>query len=95
MEEKEGGAEEEEGRIKSRGGGGVLLQSNNEVRQTLGFRSGVHNRKHQQLRIHDMATKIIFFTVNGRPEQAEFPVDCPAQDVKGRNYLYLKCSYLY
>ncbi|KAM3607943.1 uncharacterized protein V6R79_016685 [Siganus canaliculatus] len=29
-----------------------------------------------------MATKIIFFTVNGRPEQAEFPVDCPAQDVK-------------
>lgn len=32
----------------------------------------------------DMATKIIYFTVNGRPEQAEFPVDCPAQDVKGR-----------
>ncbi|XP_029567382.1 high affinity cGMP-specific 3',5'-cyclic phosphodiesterase 9A isoform X2 [Salmo trutta] len=30
----------------------------------------------------DMATKIIYFTVNGRPEQAEFPVDCPAQDVK-------------
>ncbi|KAG9349097.1 hypothetical protein JZ751_029417 [Albula glossodonta] len=29
-----------------------------------------------------MATKIIYFTVNGRPEQAEFPVDCPAQDVK-------------
>ncbi|XP_029315174.1 high affinity cGMP-specific 3',5'-cyclic phosphodiesterase 9A [Cottoperca gobio] len=29
-----------------------------------------------------MATKIIFFTVNGRPEQAEFPVDCPAQDIK-------------
>ncbi|KAI4902568.1 hypothetical protein NFI96_010248 [Prochilodus magdalenae] len=29
-----------------------------------------------------METKIIYFTVNGRPEQAEFPVDCPAQDVK-------------
>ncbi|XP_076857261.1 uncharacterized protein LOC143511542 [Brachyhypopomus gauderio] len=29
-----------------------------------------------------MDTKIIYFTVNGRPEQAEFPVDCPAQDVK-------------
>ncbi|KAM9347689.1 high affinity cGMP-specific 3',5'-cyclic phosphodiesterase 9A [Symphorus nematophorus] len=29
-----------------------------------------------------MATKIIYFTVNGRPEQAEFPPDCPAQDVK-------------
>ncbi|XP_028847505.1 high affinity cGMP-specific 3',5'-cyclic phosphodiesterase 9A isoform X1 [Denticeps clupeoides] len=29
-----------------------------------------------------MATKIIYFTVNGRPERAEFPVDCPAQDVK-------------
>ncbi|XP_077392464.1 high affinity cGMP-specific 3',5'-cyclic phosphodiesterase 9A isoform X3 [Festucalex cinctus] len=29
-----------------------------------------------------MATKIIYFTVNGRPEQAEFPVNCPAQDVK-------------
>ncbi|TMS06120.1 High affinity cGMP-specific 3',5'-cyclic phosphodiesterase 9A [Larimichthys crocea] len=29
-----------------------------------------------------MATKIIYFTVNGRPEQAEFPMDCPAQDVK-------------
>ncbi|CAL8240747.1 unnamed protein product [Merluccius merluccius] len=31
-----------------------------------------------------MATKIIYFTVNGRPEQAEFPLDCPAQDVKGK-----------
>ncbi|TDH07175.1 hypothetical protein EPR50_G00122020 [Perca flavescens] len=29
-----------------------------------------------------MATKIIYFTVNGRQERAEFPVDCPAQDVK-------------
>ncbi|XP_035030906.1 high affinity cGMP-specific 3',5'-cyclic phosphodiesterase 9A [Hippoglossus stenolepis] len=29
-----------------------------------------------------MATKILYFTVNGKPEQAEFPVDCPAQDVK-------------
>ncbi|XP_053482525.1 high affinity cGMP-specific 3',5'-cyclic phosphodiesterase 9A [Ictalurus furcatus] len=29
-----------------------------------------------------METKIIYFTVNGRPEQAEFPIDCPAQDVK-------------
>ncbi|KAJ8012580.1 hypothetical protein DPEC_G00044340 [Dallia pectoralis] len=29
-----------------------------------------------------MATKTIYFTVNGRPEQAEFPADCPAQDVK-------------
>ncbi|XP_056903884.1 high affinity cGMP-specific 3',5'-cyclic phosphodiesterase 9A isoform X1 [Takifugu flavidus] len=33
-------------------------------------------------RIHDMATKTIYFTVNGRPEQAEFPVDCPSLDVK-------------
>ncbi|MCJ8732479.1 hypothetical protein PDJAM_G00211810 [Pangasius djambal] len=29
-----------------------------------------------------MESKIIYFTVNGRPEQAEFPIDCPAQDVK-------------
>ncbi|XP_077584315.1 high affinity cGMP-specific 3',5'-cyclic phosphodiesterase 9A isoform X2 [Stigmatopora nigra] len=29
-----------------------------------------------------MASKIIYFTVNGRPEQAEIPVNCPAQDVK-------------
>nr|XP_020462276.1 high affinity cGMP-specific 3',5'-cyclic phosphodiesterase 9A-like isoform X2 [Monopterus albus] len=29
-----------------------------------------------------METKIIYFTMNGRPEQAEFPLDCPAQDVK-------------
>ncbi|XP_072326751.1 high affinity cGMP-specific 3',5'-cyclic phosphodiesterase 9A isoform X2 [Scyliorhinus torazame] len=27
-------------------------------------------------------TKIIYFVVDGRPEQAEFPSDCPAQDVK-------------
>ncbi|XP_038645958.1 high affinity cGMP-specific 3',5'-cyclic phosphodiesterase 9A isoform X3 [Scyliorhinus canicula] len=27
-------------------------------------------------------TKIIYFVVEGRPEQAEFPSDCPAQDVK-------------
>ncbi|XP_072435956.1 high affinity cGMP-specific 3',5'-cyclic phosphodiesterase 9A isoform X4 [Chiloscyllium punctatum] len=27
-------------------------------------------------------TKIIYFSVDGRPEQAEFPSDCPAQDVK-------------
>lgn len=42
-------------------------------------------QRYHWLRIHDMATKIIYFTVNGRPEQAEFPVDCPAQDVKGRS----------
>ncbi|XP_054643102.1 high affinity cGMP-specific 3',5'-cyclic phosphodiesterase 9A isoform X2 [Dunckerocampus dactyliophorus] len=30
----------------------------------------------------EMETKMIYFTVNGRPEQAEFPLDCPAQDVK-------------
>ncbi|XP_030613946.1 high affinity cGMP-specific 3',5'-cyclic phosphodiesterase 9A [Archocentrus centrarchus] len=29
-----------------------------------------------------MEAKVIYFTVNGRPEQAEFPVNCPAQDVK-------------
>ncbi|XP_028664141.1 high affinity cGMP-specific 3',5'-cyclic phosphodiesterase 9A [Erpetoichthys calabaricus] len=29
-----------------------------------------------------MAVKLIYFTVNGRPEQAEFREDCPAQDVK-------------
>ncbi|CAL8378271.1 unnamed protein product [Boreogadus saida] len=29
-----------------------------------------------------MATKIIYFTVNGRPERAELPLDCPAQDLK-------------
>ncbi|KAM4731337.1 LOW QUALITY PROTEIN: high affinity cGMP-specific 3',5'-cyclic phosphodiesterase 9A [Anableps anableps] len=29
-----------------------------------------------------MASKIIYFTVNGIPERAEFPGDCPAQDVK-------------
>ncbi|XP_053732256.1 high affinity cGMP-specific 3',5'-cyclic phosphodiesterase 9A isoform X1 [Synchiropus splendidus] len=29
-----------------------------------------------------METKVIYFTVSGRPERAEFPLDCPAQDVK-------------
>ncbi|XP_015252029.1 PREDICTED: high affinity cGMP-specific 3',5'-cyclic phosphodiesterase 9A-like [Cyprinodon variegatus] len=29
-----------------------------------------------------MASKIIYFTVNGVPERAEFPEDCPAQDIK-------------
>lgn len=52
-----------------------------------------------------MATKIIYFTVNGRPEQAEFPLDCPAQDVKGRSrkqgyrfkliYIYYKMHVWY
>lgn len=45
-----------------------------------------------------MATKIIYFTVNGRPEQAEFPLDCPAQDVKGRSRKQsyrLKLIYIY
>lgn len=35
----------------------------------------------------DMEAKIIYFTVNGRPEQAEFPTDCPAQDIKGKDCL--------
>ncbi|MGH0130726.1 UNVERIFIED_CONTAM: hypothetical protein FKN15_043152 [Acipenser sinensis] len=29
-----------------------------------------------------MTSEVIYFTVNGRPEQAEFTADCPAQDVK-------------
>lgn len=33
-----------------------------------------------------MATKTIYFMVNGRPEQAEFPVDCPPLDIKGRDW---------
>lgn len=33
-----------------------------------------------------MATKTIYFTVNGRPEQAEFPVDCPPLDIKGKDW---------
>lgn len=40
-----------------------------------------------------MATKIIYFTVNGRPEQAEFPIDCPAQDVKGKDCLTRYISF--
>jgi len=40
-----------------------------------------------------MATKIIYFTVNGRPEQAEFPIDCPAQDVKGKDCLKWSISF--
>lgn len=36
-----------------------------------------------------METKIIYFTVNGRPEQAEFPTDCPTQDVKGKDFVNL------
>lgn len=40
-----------------------------------------------------MATKIIYFTVNGRPEQAEFPIDCPAQDVKGKDCLKWTISF--
>ncbi|XP_061697479.1 high affinity cGMP-specific 3',5'-cyclic phosphodiesterase 9A [Syngnathoides biaculeatus] len=32
--------------------------------------------------MNKMATKIIYFTVNGRPEQAEFSVNCSSQDVK-------------
>lgn len=37
-------------------------------------------------RVHGMATKTIYFTVNGRAEQAEFPVDCPPLDVKGKDW---------
>lgn len=31
-----------------------------------------------------MATKVIYFTVDGCPEQAEFRSDDPTDDVKGR-----------
>ncbi|KAA8588421.1 hypothetical protein FQN60_001615 [Etheostoma spectabile] len=54
-------------RIKTKGGGGIFSRAHSNI-------SG--------LRTHNMATKIIYFTVNGRPERAEFPLDCPAQDVK-------------
>lgn len=37
-------------------------------------------------RFRDMATKTIYFTVNGRPERAEFPVDCPPLDIKGKDH---------
>ncbi len=30
--------------------------------------------------------------MNGRPEQAEFPIDCPAQDVKGKDCLNIYIS---
>lgn len=58
---------------------------------------------HQEHSTDDMGTKIIYFTVNGRPEQAEFPVDCPAQSLKGRRTvrifkstsLYWYCTLLY
>lgn len=52
--------------------------------------------RHQEHSIDDMGTKIIYFTVNGRPEQAEFPVDCPAQSLKGRRtVLIFKSTSLY
>lgn len=31
-----------------------------------------------------MTTKIIYFTVNGKLERAEFEADCSAADVKGK-----------
>lgn len=68
--------------MKPRGWGGH--HNSPEVMQTLDTDQQC-TQQHQRLWIHDMATKIIYFTVNGRPEQAEFPVDCPAQDVKGRS----------
>nr|XP_015213774.1 PREDICTED: high affinity cGMP-specific 3',5'-cyclic phosphodiesterase 9A-like isoform X1 [Lepisosteus oculatus] len=40
------------------------------------------NDSHPQSCFLQMAAKIIYFTVNGRAEQAEFREDCPAQDVK-------------
>ena len=34
-----------------------------------------------------MATKVIYFTVDGSPEQAEFRSDDPVDDVKGKKIL--------
>ena len=33
-----------------------------------------------------MATKVVYFTVAGRNEQAEFRSDDPAEDVKGKKF---------
>lgn len=84
-----GGAEEEVRRIIT--GGWSVYWWNSEVRQADQWCTP----SHQCLWIHDMATKIIYFTVNGRPEQAEFPMDCPAQDVKGRRKTLHFCSHVY
>lgn len=37
------------------------------------------------LRWQKMTTKVVYFTVGGKPEQAEFSSDFPADEIKGRN----------
>ena len=41
-----------------------------------------------------MASKVVYFTINGRPEQAEFTNNSPAQDVKGKSQLFHKFFFL-
>lgn len=83
MKDWEGGAEE--GPRGSKQGGWVLTW---KIMRWDRDRSDPHTLTHSHkasVEGPNMETKIIYFTVNGKPEQAEFLVDCPAQDVKGRS----------
>lgn len=60
---------------------GVLWRNNERAQTDVRLRSAEHRATPEP--IHKMGTKVIYFTVNGIPEQAEFPVNCPDQDVKG------------
>lgn len=74
--------------------GGGVQQRNNERGQTdVRPRSAEDGATPEQ--IHAMETKVIYFTVNGTPEQAEFPVDCPDQDVKGQSFSFNRLSILF
>ncbi|XP_054909068.1 high affinity cGMP-specific 3',5'-cyclic phosphodiesterase 9A isoform X2 [Poeciliopsis prolifica] len=69
-EEEEGGRrgeEEERGREEEEGGRGGSVSLGSDCSSS---------------RCSNMASKTIHFTINGIPERAEFPGDCPAQEVK-------------
>lgn len=38
-----------------------------------------------------MTTKVVYFTVGGKPEQAEFSSDFPADDIKGTSISVCMC----
>lgn len=41
-----------------------------------------------------MTTKVVYFTVGGKPEQAEFSSDFPADDIKGTSISVCVCALL-
>lgn len=41
-----------------------------------------------------MTTKVVYFTVGGKPEQAEFSSDFPADEIKGSPDSLFTCTFL-